>query len=47
MTDGIPKRGCLIDLLCGLYSVIMLDEVHQRAIAKDVLFGLLTSAQFY
>lgn len=41
MTEGILIREMMADPLLRDYSVIILDEVHERSILTDILMGLL------
>ncbi len=41
MTEGILVRELLADPLLKHYSVVMVDEVHERTLFTDVVMGLL------
>ncbi|PPQ66256.1 hypothetical protein CVT24_007274 [Panaeolus cyanescens] len=42
MTDGVLLRELATDFLLSKYSVIIIDEAHERSINTDILIGVLS-----
>mgnify|MGYP006118446155 CR=1 FL=1 len=41
MTDGMLLREAILDNILKKYGVLVLDEVHERAVNSDVLLALV------
>lgn len=42
MTDGILLREIANDFVLSKYSVIVIDEAHERTVSTDILIGMIT-----
>jgi len=42
MTDGILLKELESDFMLSKYSVIIVDEAHERSLNSDILVSLLT-----
>ena len=41
LTDGMLIREMMQDPLMSRYSVVMVDDIHERTVNSDVIMGLL------
>jgi hypothetical protein len=42
MTDGVLLREMASDFLLSKYSVLIIDEAHERSMNTDILIGVLS-----
>ena len=42
MTDGVLLRELAMDFTLSKYSVVIIDEAHERSLNTDILIGVLS-----
>jgi ATP-dependent RNA helicase DHX37/DHR1 len=42
MTDGVLLRELAADFMLSKYSVVIVDEAHERSLNTDILIGVLS-----
>lgn len=47
MTDGVLLREAIVDPLLSKYSVIIMDEAHERSLNTDILLGLIKKIVYH
>jgi HrpA-like RNA helicase len=47
LTDGMLIQEMMADPLLNQYSVVMVDDMHERSLNTDMILGLLKKLPFF